>query len=147
MARTANARSLGNTDPLSRPYSTLPAGVQLPGDEAVAGDQGNGAVSIEMQEVTYRYLVSFYSEASGIDYQGLTTFETWVVDYGKNLQLTIAYDKIPWGREGETEVCFKLSELNEKQQAEFVAAANEKLKSVQRVHTYENQPCKHQKRP
>jgi hypothetical protein len=61
--------------------------------------------------------------------------------------MTIAYDKIPWGREGETEICFKLDGMSSEQQTAFVNAANEQLKSVKRVNVYENQPCKHQKRP
>lgn len=158
MLSKANTRSLGKTDPTDRPYSTLPPGVMMPGteeDTTAGAGAADGQVAISMvpapaQEpapIVYRFLVSFFSEASGPDNEGMQAFQKWAVDYGNQQKTTITYDKIPWGREGETEICFKLDGMTAEQQAAFVAAATEQLKSVKRVNTYENQPCKHQKRP
>lgn len=160
MLSKANTRSLGKTDPTDRPYSSLPPGVQMPGteeDTAATAGAAQGQVAItpvpsaqvpaqEPAPLVYRFLVSFFSEASGPDNDGMKAFEKWAVDYGNKVKTTVTYDKIPWGREGETEICFKLDGMTAEQQAAFVAAAMEQLKSAKRVNTYENQPCKHQKR-
>jgi hypothetical protein len=161
MMSKANTRSLGKSDPTDKPYSTLPPGVIMPGSEEESPAAGestqSGTVSIqpvepapaaaENQGVVYRYLVSFFSEASGPDREGMDAFEKWVVDYGNKQKMTVAYDKIPWGREGETEICFKLEGMSAEQQSSFIAAANEQLKTAKRTNVYENSPCKHQKRP
>lgn len=149
MARTANARSLGMVDPTARPYSSLPPGVPMPGADATASaEQGSMTVSeTEPTAPTYRYLVSFFSEASGIDNEGFTAFEKWVAEYGKNLGQEITYDRILWGREGETDLCFPLKTLDESQQKAFVDAANLQLKNVKRVNISENEACRHHARP
>jgi hypothetical protein len=109
----------------------------------------DAAIPSETQtpQIVYRFLVSFYSVASGPDNEGMRGFEEWVATYGNERKMTIAYDKISWGREGETEICFLLNSMTAEQQMEFITAANERLKTVKQVNTYENQPCKHQKRP
>jgi hypothetical protein len=145
MARTANTRNLGKGDPTARPYATFVAP-----SEVTATDSAYSASADEVAstpQVVYRYLVSFYSIASGPDNEGMRNFENWIATYGNERKMTIAYDKIPWGREGETEICFILSGMSAEKQQEFIAAANEMLKSVKQVNTYENQACKHQKRP
>lgn len=134
MARTANTRSLGKSDPTARPYSTLPA----------------GGVSIQpsgsTQEKTYRYIVSFYSVASGPDRDGMTAFEKWVETYSTEHKSTISVEKISWGREGEMDYCYTLDGLSKDDQAAFIIAAKGQLSNVKQVNTFENEPCKHQKR-
>jgi hypothetical protein len=148
MARTANARSLGKGDPTSKPYSTFNPATQ-PAVESSEETTADVAIPSETQtpQIVYRFLVSFFSVASGPDNEGMRGFEEWVATYGNERKMTIAYDKISWGREGETEICFLLNSMTAEQQMEFITAANERLKTVKQVNTYENQPCKHQKRP
>lgn len=151
MARTANTRNLGKGDPTAKPYAkyTAPATVET-GEESNTNEQKatepEAATENQQPSVVYRYLVSFFSVASGPDNEGMRNFENWVATYGNERKMTIAYDKISWGREGETEICFLLSGMDAEKQQEFIAAANEMLKTVKQVNTYENQPCKHQKR-
>jgi hypothetical protein len=148
MARTANARSLGKGDPTSKPYSTFNPAAQ-PAVETSEETAADATAQAETQtpQIVYRFLVSFYSVASGPDNEGMRGFEEWIATYGNERKTTIAYDKIPWGREGETEICFILNGMSPEQQQEFITAASERLKTVKQVNTYENQPCKHQKRP
>ncbi|MEY4595397.1 MAG: hypothetical protein RIQ47_1807, partial [Bacteroidota bacterium] len=134
--------------PSSKPYPTFnPA--TLPAVESSEETTADAAIPSETQtpQIVYRFLVSFYSVASGPDNEGMRGFEEWVATYGNERKMTIAYDKISWGREGETEICFLLNSMTAEQQMEFITAANERLKTVKQVNTYENQPCKHQKRP
>lgn len=150
MARTANTRNLGKGDPTAKPYAkyTAPVAVETAEETSISSEQTTPVTPAENQQpaVVYRYLVSFFSVASGPDNEGMRNFENWVATYGNERKMTIAYDKIPWGREGETEICFILSGMNAEKQQEFITAANEMLKTVKQVNTYENQPCKHQKR-
>lgn len=113
---------------------------------APAPAENSAPAAAEPAPIVYRFLVSFFSEASGPDNEGMNAFKQWVVNYGNSLKMTIAYDEIKWGREGETEICFLLDKLSAEQQVAFINAANEQLKSAKRVNVYENQPCKHQPR-
>jgi hypothetical protein len=133
MARTANTRSLGKVDPTARPYSTLPAGMST---------QASGAV----QEKTYRYIVSFFSVASGPDRESMTAFEKFVSTYATDHKIAIEAEKISWGREGEMDYCYSLNSMTNDDQVAFIAAAKSQLNTAKQVNTFENEPCKHQKR-
>ncbi|MEO5569568.1 MAG: hypothetical protein ABIT08_15060, partial [Bacteroidia bacterium] len=57
----------------------------------------------------------------------------------------IHYEVFPWGREGETDFCFPLSELKEVQQKEFVNEIKVKYKGHDLVQFAENEPCRHKR--
>jgi hypothetical protein len=134
MSRTANTRSLGKVDPTARPYSNVPA--TLPGDQATTDNQGK----------TYRFIVSFFSVASGPDRDGMNTFEKWVSGYATEHKAKISAEKISWGREGEMDYCYSLDGLSKDDQSSFVSAAKTQLASIKQVNVFENEACKHQKR-
>ncbi|MFM9028037.1 MAG: hypothetical protein ACKOQ6_08570 [Bacteroidota bacterium] len=136
MARTANTRSLGKGDPTARPYSSTPAG-SLPGSQT--GTESNGPA--------YRFIISFFSVASGPDRESMIAFEKWSDGFAGERKLTLKAEKISWGREGEMDYCYSLEGWTPDDQTAFVNAAKEQLKSAKQVNTFENEPCRHQKRP
>src|SRR5688572_16103050 len=58
-------------------------------------------------EEKYRFLVSFYSIGQGIDGDVQQKFLDWVNGYAKK----VVFEEAHWGREGEVDYCFKLTEL------------------------------------
>lgn len=90
-----------------------------------------------------RLVVDFYSDGSGSDYKSIIAYEDSLGAYSARLKKTIDYLKKPWGREGETEFCLKLNELNPVQQTEFIAFTRKFLKTAKFVNIFENHPCKH----
>ena len=89
----------------------------------------------------YRFHVSFYSMGAGIDNDAQKKFVDWVNNYPKK----IAFEETPWGREGEVDYCFKLSEFSATEQVEFIKKAKEILTGTELVHFNENVPCSHKK--
>ena len=94
----------------------------------------------------YRLSVVFFSIGSGTDNKAMRAFENLISDFAVKSGKNIDYEKTPWGREGETDYCLRLNELDEKSQAEFVKQTTETLKDAKWVHIYENQPCKHKRK-
>jgi len=89
----------------------------------------------------YRLIVSFYSTASGIDQKAKQAFTEWV----KNDNSSITMEAVPWGREGEVDICFSLKGMSSDEQSNFVNKAKENLSNAKNVHFYENEACKHKK--
>lgn len=150
MARTANARSLGKGDPTARPYSQTPNTLSTDPGEVAGGSVMITPVAegaSPAQTITYRFIVSFFSVASGPDRESMTNFENWYNAYLTEKKSTADLEKISWGREGEMDFCFKLAGWSEQDQTAFVNAAKEQLKNAKQVNTFENEPCRHQKRP
>jgi hypothetical protein len=54
----------------------------------------------------------------------------------------LKFEAVPWGREGEVDYCFMLSELSAKEQSRFINALKDQLKFSELVQITENQPCK-----
>ncbi|MES2567170.1 MAG: hypothetical protein V4565_09910 [Bacteroidota bacterium] len=59
---------------------------------------------------TYRLIVSFISKGAGLDRTKQTTLLSYIESHPKKP----AYTTVLWGREGETDYCFSLSELKTK---------------------------------
>ena len=92
---------------------------------------------------TYRLVVSFYSIGSGSDAKAINQFETMLADYQVQHNLRIAFDKTPWGREGEVDYCVRLDNLKSDEQSNFILMTKEVLFQSQLVHITENALCKH----
>jgi len=94
---------------------------------------------------TYRVIVSFISKGEGPDAKTKTSFESYVLSFGKKEGKTITYDIYSWGREGETDYCFYLKELSKGKQDDFVNGLKNLTKESSLVFINENSPCSHKK--
>ncbi|REJ81588.1 MAG: hypothetical protein DWQ44_10625 [Bacteroidetes bacterium] len=95
---------------------------------------------------TVRLVVSFFSVASGSDYKSMIAMEDSIGEFARRKNKTIDYQKNPWGREGEMDYCFSLSELEDENQAEFIQFIREVLKNAKSVNVYENQLCQRRRK-
>ena len=57
-------------------------------------------------------------------------------------KIKIEMETVKWGREGETDYCLKLTELNQEEQAQFISDIKELLKTSKLVRFSENTACK-----
>lgn len=92
-------------------------------------------------EEKYPLVVSFYSIGTGVDGNYLRKFNEFLENYSPRLNPIIT----PWGREGEVDFCFTLSELSTKQRSQFIKQVREQLKDCKLVHINENAPCVHKR--
>ena len=73
--------------------------------------------SSEMNKpIKYRLVVSFISKGAGTDAKSFEAFKDYVQKHPKHP----AYTSYGWGREGENDQCFTLSELKTKEQVTFI---------------------------
>ena len=82
----------------------------------------------------YRLIVSFFSPGNGIDRKAKDAmFKMIKEDYSQ-----VSYETKNWGKEGEVDFAFKLTELNEKQQVKFVEKVKTAVNNSERVRIHEN---------
>jgi hypothetical protein len=86
------------------------------------------------KKVKYRVVVSFTSHASGIDGERYDKIENYIKNHPKKP----AYDLLPWGREGERDICLNLKELNSSEQKAFVEELKKMAQGSDRVFVNEN---------
>lgn len=99
-------------------------------------------VSTEQETGNMRFIVSFISIGSGTDREAIRQFEAYVLKFEEKNKVKLNVQKTNWGREGEIDYCFKLSEVKAKQQEAFIEETKELLKNSTRVRYMENSPCK-----
>jgi hypothetical protein len=86
------------------------------------------------QKVKYRVVVSFTSHASGIDGEKYDKIENYIKNHAKKP----AYDILPWGREGERDICLNLKELSSTEQKAFIDELKKMAQGSDRVFVNEN---------
>jgi hypothetical protein len=73
------------------------------------------SLPVETDTNVVRLVVSFISKGAGIDYETLKSFENWLAERPR-----FVYTKSFWGREGEVNLCFRMTNLSTREQEIFV---------------------------
>lgn len=94
-------------------------------------------------EEIYRFRVSFFSIGNGIDGDALNEYLNFIRSFETKINASISYEVHQWGKEGETNFCFKLIELSKVDQKSFISESKENLKNTNLVRCIENEPCLH----
>jgi hypothetical protein len=105
----------------------------------------NNVKSMEV-DTNYRFSVSFISIGAGIDRKAKQEYDQFIVDFDQKNNVKLNYEVTSWGREGEVDYCFKLTELNKVQKDQFVAKSKETIKSSTLIRFRENMPCKEKRK-
>jgi hypothetical protein len=93
--------------------------------------------------IVYRLLVSFISKGAGPDSEKRTALLAYVDSHPSKP----AYKTVNWGREGETDYCFNLSELpSKKDMIDFIESVKKIATSSDRIIVNENAECQHKGR-
>jgi len=90
----------------------------------------------------YRFTVSFISIGSGTDKNAKQQFIQFIQQFNEKNNVKVNAEIANWGREGETDYCLKLSELNKQQQNQFLTETKEVLKNSALVRYEENCICR-----
>lgn len=91
------------------------------------------------KDTDYRLIVSFISKGAGPDGKKQPEFIKYIDSHKKKP----AYAVVRWGREGEADYCFKLSEMSASEQTEFINKVKEIVNGSDLVFVNENQKCIH----
>jgi hypothetical protein len=113
-----------------------------PGDTKTDDPKSNERKSGTPEPGVYRFTVSFYSPGNGIDHAVKGKYDNFVADFGKRHKVKLQHETVSWGREGEVDYCFPLTELSTTDQAAFVKESLAILKASERVNTKENTTCR-----
>ncbi len=93
--------------------------------------------------ITYRLIVSFISKGAGTDGPKRTAFLAYVDGHPQKP----AYKAVKWGREGETDYCFNLSELTSKKDlVSFIDEVKKISGGSDMMNVSENAECPHKGR-
>lgn len=92
-----------------------------------------------------RLNVAFNSPGYGINGKALKQLEVYIERFETDNNLKLIVYRIPWGREGEVDFCFKLSTINAKKANEFVTGVKNLIGSADRVTMRENCTCRNMK--
>ena len=104
--------------------------------------ENNNAKSIILPDSIYRFNVSFISIGSGTDSKAKQQFNEFITQFNNNNSVIITLEIVSWGREGETDYCLKLAELNNDLQNKFIADTKEILKTSKLIRYKENSTCR-----
>jgi len=89
-----------------------------------------------------RLIISFNSLASGIDSEAKKEIDEFISRYEKEKGVRLAKEVAHWGKEGELDYCFKLSELSKEDQEGFVSEIKSLVKKSKQTGVVENAPCR-----
>ncbi len=97
-------------------------------------------VNKESIVVKYRLIVSFFSRGAGINRELKSEFEKFLKQHDD-----LKYEVFRWGREGEVDYCFKLEEMTQQQQEDFVKKVSGLLNNADMIRVIENMECVHKR--
>ena len=93
----------------------------------------------------YRVIVSFFSRGDGTGSQTFDKIQSYLTTFDNKENVKITYDKVPWGKEGEYDMCFTLKELSKSKQDEFVKGLTNVTKGSTNTNIIENSAGTHKK--
>ena len=96
-------------------------------------------------QTTFRFIASFISKGSGIDKNSMNAMTTYIKEYETANKISISFEKVPWGKEGEMDYCFSLKELKSDKQVDFIKGFKDKVGNNGQVLYQENAVCKYKK--
>ena len=116
-------------------------------DKMSTKDPGNSAASRDSRteptkDTKYTIIVSFTSRGTGANSTQREAFLDYVKKHPKNIQ----YKTVLWGREGESDYCFKLIELTKSEQKEFISEVKKIVAGNDLIQVTEDAVCQHQGR-
>lgn len=96
--------------------------------------------------VVYRFIASFISKGAGIDSKSNDAILSYINSYNNQNNIVLKYDVVSWGKEGEKDYCFVLSELKTQEQEEFIKGFKKVTGFSKLVLFSENQSSVHKKK-
>lgn len=108
-------------------------------DKATTAKDSTAAV-VDQAPDTFRVVISLISIGEGTDPEGMGKVARFLDNYEKQTGKKPVYSSQRWGREGEMDLNFMLTELNPKEQADFVEQLQKAMTGQQLILVTENKP-------
>ena len=94
----------------------------------------------------YDLIVSFFSIGAGIDGQSVKILDDFIVNFQKDKNVIINYEANAWGREGETDYCFTLTNLSKEVAEKFTVNVKSFFSNNQLIRMSENAYFTHKRK-
>lgn len=89
-----------------------------------------------------RLIVSFYSICCGINQKAKEKLDKFIHNYEQATGKQLTKEVVHWGKEGEIDYCFRLSELSLRERKRFVSKVRLLLRRSKLVNINENAACR-----
>ena len=133
---------------LDTSYSTVTESADNVSDEKTAATTppvDEKRISQSTSKEIEKINVSFFSIGEGIDFDALKEYKSFIDSYKTASGKSLTYETINWGREGETDFCFDMTNISDNESKKFLNETREKLKDNKLVNIELNQKCKEQR--
>jgi hypothetical protein len=114
-------------------------------DAAIAA-QNNASAKTEnsatQEKKVFRFTVSFISKGAGTDYQMRQKYDSFLTDFETRNYIKLVLSKASWGREGEMDYCFDMTDLKKDVIDKFIAESKALLSASDRINIGENTNCR-----
>ena len=104
--------------------------------------ENKSVTPIQDDKKTFRFTVSFISKGAGTDYQIKEKYDAFITDFETKNKVKMTINKASWGREGESDYCFEMSQLNNEIVKKFMAESKALLSASDRINIGENTNCR-----
>ncbi|MES2838289.1 MAG: hypothetical protein V4667_12240 [Bacteroidota bacterium] len=93
-------------------------------------------------KVITKYSLSFVSKGEGYDAVAKQEVGKFIKEYEIKKDVILRYFEIPWGREGEFDLCFNLDNMSKSIRKDFVNKMNKFIEKYPLVQGITNEPCR-----
>ncbi len=107
------------------------------------GVKSQAGNTFDKDSTNYRLVVSFFSRASGIDFEARKQVDAYIYEFEQAKGISINKEETRWGREGEIDYCLTLEKVTTKDQKKFVKKIKGIAKKSGRINVLEHSPCLH----
>ena len=94
------------------------------------------------QAVVNLFSVSFISIGGGTDAKAIKTYNHFIEEFEINNTVKLSFEKVNWGKEGESDYCFDFSQLTSTVKDRFITETKKTLANVNLVRYAENTACR-----
>lgn len=93
-------------------------------------------------KIITKYTISFSSKGEGYDADAKQAIIKFIKDYELKKDVALKYFEIPWGKEGEFDMCFNLDNMGPHVRKDFATKMNKFIVKYPLVQGITNQPCR-----
>lgn len=93
-------------------------------------------------KVITKYTLSFTSKGEGYDAVARQEVTKFIKEYELKKDVALKYFEIPWGREGEFDMCFNLDNMSKSVRKDFAHKMDKFITKYPLVKSITNEPCR-----
>lgn len=139
--------SCKNPKPVAQAATPEPAAQPAPVVPANAVIASDAPMHEELQTENYDLIISFISIGEGIDYKEEKLVMDAIAERESKMKKEVIKEEVRWGREGEKDICIRLTDFSDKEKTEFIQSIRSSVKNERKLITFEeNAQCRHKRK-